>query len=86
MDSAFYQFPEHFLLLLPNIEQKRIPLNDNINRCKQLLQGHQRFVKKWKLFLVKCPEIFVHKTFLFSQLSDFTYFLKNISLKKIRET
>ena len=29
----------------------------------QILQSHQRFVKKWKLFLIKCPEKLRRETF-----------------------
>ena len=43
----------------------------------------QRFVKKWKLFLIKPPEILRHETFLFFLHADFTYFLKWIPFKKI---
>ena len=55
----------------------------------QKLQSHQRFVKKWKLFLIKCPEILRRKTFLVSLRADFTYvrIFWNVFLsKKIRET
>ena len=45
-------------------------------------QSHQRFVKKWKPFLFKCPKILRHETFLFSLSANFVYFLKWILLKK----
>ena len=48
----------------------------------QILQSHQRFVKKWKPFLIKCLEILRHETFLFSLRANVTYSLKCILLKK----
>ena len=48
----------------------------------QILQSHQRFVKKLKLFLINCPEILRHETFLFSLRANFMYFLKCNPLKK----
>ena len=48
----------------------------------QTLQSHQRFIKKWKHFLIKCPKILRRETFLFSLRGNFTYFLKYFLLKK----
>ena len=74
-------FPNIFLWLLPNIEQKRIPLNDNIvwSKYSKVIKD---LSKRWKLFLIKCPEILRRETFLFFLHANFTYFLKYIPLKK----
>ena len=62
-------FPSTFLWLLPNIEQKRIPLNDNIIWCKSStvtkdLSNSDRYL-----------------TSLLTLRANLTYFLKNIPHK-----
>ena len=30
VSGLFYQFSKHFVMVVPNTDQKRIPMNDNI--------------------------------------------------------
>ena len=48
----------------------------------QILQRQQRFAKKWKLFLIKYPEILRRETFLFFLPANSAYFLKRVPFKK----
>ena len=58
MDSCkgfFISFPNTFLWLLPNIEQKRIPLNDNIVWSKYY-RVIKDLSKSGSLFLLNAPK------------------------------
>ena len=47
----FYQFSEYLFIVASKHWIERIPLNDNI-----VWYSHQRFVKKWKFFLLNAPK------------------------------
>ena len=53
-------FPNTFLRLLLNIEQKRIPLNDNIVSCK-----NSRIIKDFSFFLLGLPKYLGTKLYYF---------------------
>ena len=84
MDSGkgfFISFPNTFLCLLPNIEQRPIPLNDNIVWCK-----YSRVIKdlskSGSLFLLNAPKYLGARLFYSLYVQTYTYFLKCILLKK----
>ena len=56
----FLSFPNTFLWLLPNIEQKRNPLNDNIVAHTP---ESSKICQKVEAFHIKCTEILRNETF-----------------------
>ena len=78
---SFYQFSEHLFWLLPNIKQKRIPLNDNIFGANTPESSKIR--QKVEVCFIKFPEILIHTRDLFIlSTRNFMYFPKCIPLKK----
>ena len=63
------------------MEQKRIPLNDNIIWWKYS-KSIKNLSKSEKFFLSNAPKYLGARLFLFSLRANFTYFLKGILLKK----
>ena len=78
---SFYQNSKH-LFMVASKHSGETHSSELQNCLLQILQSHQKFVKKWKLFLIKYPEILRRDTFFFSLRAKFTYFLKCIPLKK----
>ena len=87
MDSGkgfFISFPNTSLWLLPNIEQKRIPLNDNIVWCK-CSRDIKNLSKSGSLFLLNAPKYLgarLSETFLYSQRARFYVFSEMYSSQK----
>ena len=53
--SSFYQFSEHLFMVASKIEQKHIPLNDNIVWCKYS-RAIKNLSKKGSFFLLNAPK------------------------------
>ena len=80
MDSGkgfFISFLNTFLWLLPNIEQRRTPLNDNIVWCKYSIVIKD-LSKSWFLFLLNAPKYLGARLFYSLFAQTYTYFLKFI--------
>ena len=88
MDSGkgfFISFPNTSLWLLPNIEQKRIPLNDNIVWCK-----YSRVIKdlskSGSFFLLNSPKYLGARIFYSLYVQTLLIFWNVYFSKKNRET
>ena len=79
--TSFYRFSKLIFMVASKHWTETISFEWQ-HHLVEILQSHQKFVKKWKLFLIKCPKILRRKTFLFSLSANFTYFLKGILLNK----
>ena len=80
MDSGkgfFISFLNTFLWLLPNIEQRRTPLNDNIVWCKYSIVIKD-LSKSGFLFLLNAPKYLGARLFYSLFVQTYTYFLKCI--------
>ena len=80
----FISLPNTFLWLLPNTEQKHVPLNDHIVWCK-----YSRVIKdlskSGSLFLLNAPKYLgarLSETFLYSQRARFYVFSEMYSSQK----
>ena len=79
--TSFYRFSKLIFMVASKHWTETISFEWQ-HHLVEILQSHQKFVKKWKLFLIKCPKILRRKTFLFSLSANFTYFLKGILVNK----
>ena len=78
-------FPNTFLLLLPNIEQKRIPLNDNIVWCKRS-RVIKDLSKSGSFFLLNASKYLDARLFYSFYAETLCIFWNVFLSRKIRET
>ena len=82
VSEPFYQFSKHFVMVVSNTDQKRIPMNDNIAWCKYS-RVSKDLLKSESFFLLNAPKYFsilsTRKLCVFSEMCSFQE--KSVKLK-----
>ena len=83
--GPFYQFSKHFVMVVPNTDQKRIPLNDNIAWWKYSSVSKD-LLKSESFFLLNAPKYLDARLFYSFYPQTLRIFWNVFLSRKIRET
>ena len=85
VSGPFYQFSKHFVMVVPNTDQKRIPMNDNIAWCKYS-RVSKDLLKRGSFFLLNAPKYLDARLFYSFYPQTLRIFWNVFLSRKIRET